>query len=162
MLTSRRLTWCSRCANDDLAQFRSKTCTRCGGSLLDKQRGIAGLESPLEATFRVALEISGIKIGRFNSRCFAQEYTLQTAVSTYRLDFAWVEAKVGLEIQGGTWSGGAHSRAKGQARDARKNNALLGLGWRVATATNVSMEDPLGVLEQIYAILECVDRERTL
>ena len=31
----------------------------------------------------------------------------------WRLDFAIIDLKIGIEIEGGVWSGGAHTRGKG-------------------------------------------------
>jgi hypothetical protein len=42
---------------------------------------------------------------------------------------------VALEVDGGTWSGGRHSRGKGYEEDCRKMNAAAALGWRVFKAT---------------------------
>lgn len=49
----------------------------------------------------------------------------------WEIDFAWPAAKVGIEIQGGIWIGGAHARPSNIERDMEKHNALLDLGWRV-------------------------------
>lgn len=155
-MRSTRITFCTLCANDDLSAFANGVCRLCGGVQLTTARRIANLESALEATFRVTLRASGMKIGRFDSRLFAQEYTIRTPVAAYRLDFAWVGAKLGLEIQGGTRMRGAHSRPAGQMRDETKRNRLLALGWRVAGATDVMLDDPFAVLEQLHAILEVI------
>lgn len=49
----------------------------------------------------------------------------------YRFDFAWPDQKIAVEIQGGTFSGGAHSRGARQHNDFEKNNLAVLLGWRV-------------------------------
>ena len=49
----------------------------------------------------------------------------------WRWDFAWPEHKIAVEVQGGTWSGGAHARGQGLERDYRKINAGMLSGWRV-------------------------------
>lgn len=49
----------------------------------------------------------------------------------WELDFAWPTWRVGLEIQGGIWIGGAHARPTNILRDLEKHNALLDLGWAV-------------------------------
>lgn len=49
----------------------------------------------------------------------------------FRMDFAWPELKVAVEIDGGVWSGGRHTRGAGFLRDCEKLNlAALG-GWAV-------------------------------
>lgn len=47
----------------------------------------------------------------------------------WRLDHAWPDYLVCLEVQGGVWTGGRHSRGKGQIADMEKRNAALLLGW---------------------------------
>jgi len=49
----------------------------------------------------------------------------------WRLDWAWVDWKVALEIDGGIWTRGAHGRGAGIARDQEKGNAACALGWRI-------------------------------
>lgn len=53
----------------------------------------------------------------------------------WRFDFAWPEHMLAVEIEGGTWSGGRHTRGKGYANDCRKYNAAVLLGWRVLRFT---------------------------
>lgn len=49
----------------------------------------------------------------------------------WAFDFAWLDHKVALEVEGGIYIGGGHSRGKGMRKDMDKyNNAAL-LGWRV-------------------------------
>lgn len=56
-------------------------------------------------------------------------------VRKFRLDYAWVDAKVGLEVDGGIWTGGAHGRGTGITRDQEKTNLAAGLGWRILRCT---------------------------
>ena len=56
-------------------------------------------------------------------------------VRKFRLDYAWVDAKVGLEVDGGIWTGGAHGRGTGIVRDQEKTNLAAGLGWRILRCT---------------------------
>jgi len=49
----------------------------------------------------------------------------------FALDFAWPDEKVGLEESGGIWTGGAHGRGKGIARDQAKQSLAASQGWRV-------------------------------
>ena len=53
----------------------------------------------------------------------------------FRLDFAWTENRVGLEVDGGVWVGGAHGRGTGIVRDQEKTNLAAGLGWRILRVT---------------------------
>lgn len=53
----------------------------------------------------------------------------------WRFDFAWPEQRVALEVEGGTWSAGRHSRGAGFELDCEKY-AEAGIGgWVVIRAT---------------------------
>lgn len=49
----------------------------------------------------------------------------------WRFDYAWIEPKVALEIEGGVWTQGRHNRSKGFIGDLEKYNAAVILGWKV-------------------------------
>lgn len=49
----------------------------------------------------------------------------------WRWDYAWPEAKVALEVDGGVWNGGKHGRGSGISKDHEKRNAAAVLGWRL-------------------------------
>jgi len=52
-------------------------------------------------------------------------------VRRWRFDYAMPEVKVAVEIDGGVFVCGRHSRGIGQVRDMEKMNAAAELGWRV-------------------------------
>ena len=49
----------------------------------------------------------------------------------FRFDFCWVKERLAVEIQGGTYSRGAHARPLGIKRDYEKGNLAVKFGWRV-------------------------------
>ena len=49
----------------------------------------------------------------------------------WRFDYAWPAKKVALEVEGGVWTGGRHTRGKGFLGDVEKYNSATVLGWRV-------------------------------
>jgi len=53
----------------------------------------------------------------------------------WRFDWAWTEKKVALEIDGGIWTRGRHTRGAGYLKDVEKFNAAAVLGWRVIKCT---------------------------
>lgn len=53
----------------------------------------------------------------------------------WRLDLAVPSLLVGLEVQGGVFSGGKHGRGDGQLKDHEKLNHAQLLGWIVLQAT---------------------------
>jgi very-short-patch-repair endonuclease len=53
----------------------------------------------------------------------------------WRLDYGWPEEKLALEIEGGIWIRGRHTRPKGFIADMEKYNELAILGWRLLRVT---------------------------
>jgi very-short-patch-repair endonuclease len=49
----------------------------------------------------------------------------------WRFDFAWPSQKLAVEIEGGVWSRGRHTRGAGYVADLEKYNAATLLGWQV-------------------------------
>ena len=49
----------------------------------------------------------------------------------WRFDFAWPEQKVAVEIEGGFFAGGRHSRGFGAKKDMEKYNSAILHGWYV-------------------------------
>lgn len=47
----------------------------------------------------------------------------------WRFDFAWVDHRVALEVEGGAWTGGRHARGKGFLADCEKYSTAAALGW---------------------------------
>ena len=73
----------------------------------------------------------------------------------WRFDRAWIAQRVAVEIQGGTWTQGAHSRPTGYTRDCQKRNAATGRGWRVFYATSDMLrDDPAAFIAQVRAAIE--------
>ena len=55
----------------------------------------------------------------------------------WRIDYAWPDKKVGLEVDGGVWmkGGGRHTRGSGWMKDTEKLNEAAALGWRIVRVT---------------------------
>lgn len=49
----------------------------------------------------------------------------------WRWDYAWPTQRLALEVQGGIWVQGRHSRGAGMRADFEKYNAGAILGWRL-------------------------------
>jgi very-short-patch-repair endonuclease len=63
----------------------------------------------------------------------------------WRIDFAWPEHLLAVEIEGGTWVAGRHSRGAGFAKDCEKYNALQMAGWTVLRFTGDQVESGMAV-----------------
>jgi len=49
----------------------------------------------------------------------------------WRFDLAWPEQMVALEIEGGVWTGGRHTRGAGYLKDIEKYSVASAMGWCV-------------------------------
>lgn len=56
-------------------------------------------------------------------------------VRKWRFDYAWPDQRVALEVDGGVWTGGRHTRGSGFLKDMEKFNAAALAGWRVLRCT---------------------------
>lgn len=81
-----------------------------------------GVDSELEMALVTRLERHGLPLG-------AGQYRFVPG-RLYRFDRAWPEQFVAVEIQGGLWVNGAHSRGSGVERDCVKLSIAAALGWR--------------------------------
>jgi len=52
-------------------------------------------------------------------------------VRKWRFDYAWPLVKLALEIEGGIWTQGRHTRGAGAMEDLEKYSEAAILGWRV-------------------------------
>ena len=71
----------------------------------------------------------------------------------WRFDFAWPDHRIAVEVDGGAWSQGRHTRGSGFEEDCRKLNASAALGWRVLRFTS-DMLDSGEAREVLEALIE--------
>ena len=70
----------------------------------------------------------------------AREYQFHQT-RQWRFDFAFVEHRVAVEVQGGTWKRGRHTRGQGYEDDCEKLNEATIAGWRVLYVTGKMVND---------------------
>lgn len=80
-------------------------------------------DSKLEDTFAFQLDSLGLT-------GYVREYPAIPG-RKFRFDFAWLEQRLLVEVNGGTYTKGAHSTGQGIARDYEKYNLATLQGWRV-------------------------------
>lgn len=67
----------------------------------------------------------------------------------WRFDYAWPESKVALEVEGGAFSGGRHTRGAGFLKDMEKYNAATLAGWKVLRVTpSTLLSDGIDLVKQ--------------
>ena len=77
-----------------------------------------------------------------------------TATRKWRFDRAWPEQRVAVELEGGVWSNGRHTRPAGYEADCQKYNAATALGWRVFRFTGRMLDtDPYVCIMQVALAL---------
>ena len=86
-----------------------------------KSRG-AKIESEGESLLKMQLKALKIE--------FEQEFKFH-AKRKWRADFHITGKKLLVEVEGGIWSGGRHTRGKGYLGDMEKYNAATVMGYRV-------------------------------
>lgn len=71
----------------------------------------------------------------------------------WRADFAWPEACLLVEVEGGSWVSGRHNRGKGFEADCEKYAEAVIQGWRVLRFTTEMVEDgrALGLIMRALA-----------
>lgn len=73
----------------------------------------------------------------------------------WRMDFAWPAHQVAVELQGGLWTHGAHTRPAGVQRDMEKHNAATLAGWRLLYfSTDMLTNTPEACITQLKTLLE--------
>ncbi len=53
----------------------------------------------------------------------------------FRFDFCWKERKLALEVDGGIWTHGRHTRGAGWLKDTEKLNLAASMGYRLLRCT---------------------------
>ena len=103
-----------------LSEYRSKFPIKKG----KKRRVVKGQRVQSEGEVTLARDLRALKIR------FEQEYKFHTE-RNWRADFWITGSKILVEVEGGIWSGGRHTRAKGYLGDMEKYNAAAILGFKV-------------------------------
>lgn len=82
----------------------------------------------LALTMLMQLRAAGLELG------LEREHAFHPA-RKWRFDFAWPRERVALEVDGGVFTGGRHTRGAGFEADAEKLNEAALLGWSVLRVT---------------------------
>lgn len=102
--------------------------------------------SALESALLLQLRAAGLTTG------MVQEFR-PFADTRHRFDFAWPhqDPRVCVEVEGGVYSGGRHTRGAGFTADAAKYNRAATQGWYVlrVTAEHIKSGQALAWIQQM-------------
>ena len=101
------------------------------------------MTSPLEDLFAMQLDSAGLT-------GYVREFRAIPG-RKFRFDFCFREARLLIEINGGTYNGGSHGRGVGINRDYEKHNLAVINNWRVLSfdTKQVKSGEALQVTEQL-------------
>lgn len=74
----------------------------------------------------------------------------------WRFDFAWPEKLIAVEVEGGIWANGRHTRGKGFENDCRKYGAAMERGWNIYRVTGGMIESG-EVIKTLRILMEYAD-----
>jgi very-short-patch-repair endonuclease len=106
------------------------------------------MTSPLETQFAEQIRQAGLPEPKTEFQFYQDR--------KWRADFCWPEAMVMVEVEGGTWTQGRHTRPKGYADDCEKYSRASLMGYTVlrATGEHIRSRQALGwlteALERFY------------
>ena len=83
---------------------------------------------------------------------FEQEFKFHPK-RKWRADFHLVEKMILVEVEGGIWSGGRHTRGKGYLGDMEKYNAATVMGYRVIRFSTEQVTSGLAI-QQIEGVIK--------
>jgi len=65
----------------------------------------------------------------------------------YASDFAYLEIRLLIEVEGGTWMNGRHNRPEGYEEDCKKYNLANLLGWTILRYTSEMVKSGYAIIE---------------
>lgn len=90
------------------------------------------------------------------AECFVDPYRNRN----WRFDLCWPEYKLAIELQGGTWVRGRHSRGGGQTSDYEKHNFAVLNDWRILyfTSDMLSRSRSAGCIEIVNQLIQRIKK----
>lgn len=103
-----------------------------------KRPKVKSQKVPNEFEAKLALELKALKID------FEQEFKFHPR-RKWRADFHLKGRMILIEVEGGIWSGGRHTRGKGYIGDMEKYNAATMLGYQVIRFSTEQVKSGLAI-----------------
>lgn len=113
---------------------------------LDAKKPVIGGDAAIKANKALAKgrswgeEWLEMALGEANAPAWVSEYRFDPS-RRWRADFAFLEARLLVEVEGGAWSKGRHTRGQGFEDDCEKYAEAVIQGWRVLRVTTAMVED---------------------
>lgn len=101
--------------------------------------------SPLEVQLAAQMDYAHME--------YVSEYRFDE-VRRWRVDFAFPDKRVAVEVEGGHWVNGRHTRGQGFEDDCEKYNALALKGWRLLRFTGKTIKSG-EALKQLRKAVTC-------
>lgn len=150
------ITACDKCNEYYLTHLGA--CPRCDDTTqrttrkTPKKREFAPLQtntprkqSKLERDFALLMDSAGFTY-------YEREYRFHKT-RRWRADFAFVQQRILVELEGGVWTRGRHTRGQGFIDDCDKYNEAVADGWRVIRFTSEHLKEPRKVLNLMNRVL---------
>jgi len=107
------------------------------------------LRVEFEKQYRFALHLVG------NPKKGIREALKKNDLKDWRFDFALLEQKIAIEVEGGVFSGGGHTRGAYYTDNCKKYNTATLAGWRVFRFTT----DQVVTGEAFHVIKAAINNE---
>lgn len=92
------------------------------------------------------LDLLQLHCRAFNLHIPVREHRFCTT-RRWRIDYAWPDHKLAVEVDGGAFTQGRHTRGAGFVKDMEKQNALAIAGWRILRFTPQDVKKGVAVLK---------------
>ena len=89
-----------------------------------------------------------------------RERIAEAKLKDWRFDFAWPDLMIAVEVEGGGWTGGRHTRVKGFEDDLRKYDKAMGLGCTVYRCSGSMVKEGVAV-RSIEKLLQLTQETKT-
>lgn len=86
----------------------------------------------------------------------------EAGLKDWRFDFAWPDLMLAVEVEGGAWVGGRHTRGKGFLEDLRKYQAAQVMGWTIYRTAGelIKSGEAVRIIEQLIQVKRELEQGR--
>jgi len=119
-------------ANKSASQAKEGKTDKRAGKRGGQRRALSGAKaSALEVLFAQQLQLAGLPAPEREFKFHSER--------KWRMDFAWPDISLAVEVEGGIWNYGRHNRPQGFIADTEKYNAASVMGWTLLRFTGAQI-----------------------